>query len=163
MEQLAQAQARTDASVRELAQAQARTEEALQALAREVGALSQNIGYGLEDIARVVLPGYLERRYRIKVARLERQLFRVNDRVLDIDLYGEGTRDGRPITVLGEVKARIYGREVGQFLARLSEVRPQVEGEVVPLMFGYFIDLSAAEAAGKEVLLVASYQPAVEM
>ncbi|MFQ6016015.1 MAG: hypothetical protein ACE5NP_11305, partial [Anaerolineae bacterium] len=145
-----------------LAQAQARTEEALRQLAQQVGALSDNIGYGLEDIARVVLPGYLERRYKIKVVRLERRLFRVDGRVVDIDLYGEGSREGQPVVVLGEVKARIYGREVGQFLAQLSEVKPQVEGEVVPLMFGYFIDLSAAEAAGEDVLLVASYQPAVE-
>ena len=170
MEQLAQAQARTEArvggleqAIEQLAQAQIRTEKTLRSLAQEVGALSQNIGYGLEDIARVVLPGYLERRYKIKVARLERRLFRVDGEVVDFDLYGEGSRDGKPIVVLGEVKSRIYGREVGQFLARLSEVRSQVEGEVVPLMFGYFVDLSAAEAAGEEVLLVASYQPAVEM
>lgn len=120
----------------------------------------ESVAVHLDEIAKVVLPGYLKRRYNIEVAQLKRKLFRVDDRVVDIDLYGEGSRDGRPIAILGEVKARIYSREVGQFLARLNEVKPQVEGEVVPLMFGYFIDLSAA---GEEVLLVASYQPAVEI
>ena len=36
-----------------------RTELVLQGLAKEVGALSRNFGFGLEDIGRVVIPGYL--------------------------------------------------------------------------------------------------------
>lgn len=54
MQELAQAQARTEQGIERLVQAQ-------QNLAQQVGVLSDNIGYGLEDIARVVLPGYLER------------------------------------------------------------------------------------------------------
>jgi len=46
---------RLEAAVERLAEAQARTEQALQQLATQVGALSDNVGYGLEDIARVVL------------------------------------------------------------------------------------------------------------
>lgn len=54
VQELAQAQARTEQQIEKLVQAQ-------QNLAQQVGVLSDNIGYGLEDIARVVLPGYLER------------------------------------------------------------------------------------------------------
>jgi hypothetical protein len=62
--------------------------------------------------------------------------------------------------LLGEVKSRIYRREVEQFLRHLAKVEPLVEGDVIRLMFGYFIDLSAEEAAaGEDVLLVASYEP----
>ena len=148
---------------RELAQAQARTEVALGQLAQQVGALSDNIGYGLEDIARLVLPGYLRWRYDLRVDKLTRRLFQVDETLVDINLYGEGERDGRRAFVMGEVKSRIHRREVDEFRRKLDLVRSQVEGEVVPVMFGYFIDLSAMEAAGGEILLVASYQPAVEM
>jgi len=161
--ELAQAQARTEAQVRELAQAQARTEAAIRQLARQVGALSENIGYGLEDIARLVLPGYLERKYGLKVDKLVRGLFLVDGVSVDIDLYGKGERDGKRIAILGEVKSRIYRREVESFQEKLDLVEPQIEEEVVKLMFGYFIDLSAMEEAGKEILLIASYQPAVEL
>jgi hypothetical protein len=41
----------------------------------------------------------------------------------------------------------------------LSAVESQVGAEIVPLMFGYFIDLSATDIAGEDVLLIASYQP----
>ncbi len=169
LEQLAQAQARTEqrmdrveAALTRLAEAQARTEQALQQLATQVGALAENIGYGLEDIARLVLPGYLQKRYGITVERLERRLFQADGQVVEVDLYGEGRRAKRRVVVLGEVKSRIYAREVQQFQRLLQTIAPQLPGEPVPLMFGYFIDLSALEAAGEEMLLVASYQPAVE-
>jgi DNA repair exonuclease SbcCD ATPase subunit len=178
LQQLAQAQARTEervgqledrmgrveAALEQLAQAQARTEQVLQQLAIQVGALSENIGYGLEDIARLVLPGYLKYRYGIQIESLERRLFQVDGRVIDIDLYGEGRRNRQRVTVVGEVKSRIYGREVSQFQKDLEAVQAQLPAVPVPLMFGYFIDISAMEAAkGEGILLIASYQPTVEL
>lgn len=183
VQELTGAQARTEASVKELAEAQARTEERvgglerameklaeaqtrtevqLRGLRQEVGALSANIGYGLEDIARTVLPGYLRWKFGLKVERLTRQAFRVDKRQVDIDLYGEGSWDGRKATLLGEVKARIYQRDVARFRRKVEAVRPLVDGELFPLMFGYYIGLSAEEEAGDEIYLVASYQPVTE-
>jgi chromosome segregation ATPase len=96
LNELAQAQARTEQRVEQLegamqrlAEAQARTEQALQQLATQVGALSDNVGYGLEDIARVVLPGYLKQRYGVTVERLERRIFPIDGQQFDIDLYAE--------------------------------------------------------------------------
>lgn len=57
---LSQLTERVDAlagAVEALAQAQARTEAAVQQLAQQVGRLSDHVGFGLEDIAHVVLPG----------------------------------------------------------------------------------------------------------
>jgi hypothetical protein len=169
VERLAEAQARTEervdrleAAVERLAEAQARTEQALQQLATQVGALSDNVGYGLEDIARVVLPGYLKQRYGVTVERLERRIFSVDGQRFDVDLYAEGRRGRRRIVVLGEVKARIYAREVHHFQQVLQAVRPQLPAEPLPVLFGYFIDLSAMEAAQDQILLIAAYQPTME-
>jgi hypothetical protein len=184
VERLAQAQARTEervsqleAALARLAQAQARTEErltraeailerterTLAELTTQVKALSDNVGYGLEDIARVVLPGYLRYRYGIHIERLERRVFQVDGQPIDIDLYAEGKRGRQRIAVLGEVKARIYGREVSQFQSTIERLKPYVSAAIIPLLFGYFIDLSATEAAGEQTLLIASYQPTTEM
>ncbi len=177
MAELAQAQARTEervgrleAALAELAQAQARTEErlgrlevAMGELTTQVKALSDNVGYGLEDIARTVLPGYLRYQYGLEIERLERRFFSVDGQTIEIDLYGEGRRGRKAITLVGEVKARIYAREVTQFQKRLEALRPQLPAEAVPLLFGYYIDPSATEAAGPHVLLVASYEPTVEL
>lgn len=169
VDQLAQAQARTDAAVQQLAtrvdqlaQAQTRTEQALQQLATQVGALSDNVGYGLEDIARVVLPGYLKHRHGVHVEHLERRIFTVDGQRFDVDLYAEGRRGRRRVVVVGEVKSRIYAREVHQFQQLLAAVQPQLPAEPLPVMFGYFIDLSATEAAREKIVLIAAYQPTLE-
>jgi predicted nuclease with TOPRIM domain len=169
LNELAQAQARTEQRVEQLegamqrlAEAQARTEQALQQLATQVGALSDNVGYGLEDIARVVLPGYLKQRYGVTIERLERRIFPIDGQQFDIDLYAEGRRGRRRIVVLGEVKARIYAREVHHFQQVLQAVRPQLPAEPLPVLFGYFIDLSAMESAQDQILLIAAYQPTME-
>ncbi len=87
MEKLAAAQARTEervgkleAATEKLMAAQARTEDALRNLAVQVGKLSETVGFGLEDVAHVMLPAYLERHYQIKLAgplgeELDRKFF----------------------------------------------------------------------------------------
>ena len=69
--ELAEAQKETDKSLQELALAQARTENELRYLARQVGVISDTLGFGLEDIAKVVLPGYLERHLSVRVDKLK--------------------------------------------------------------------------------------------
>ena len=164
VERLAQAQARTEEAVKELAQAQAATVRQMRNLAQQVGALSENIGFGLEDIARVMLPPYLERHQGVLLEgelgeELRRRFFQVEGREIEFNLYGEGWKDGQRVTVLGESKSRIFGREVEEFAEKLSLVEPLVEGEVLRVMFGFYIHPTAISVAHeRDILLVASYQ-----
>ncbi len=183
---LQKGQAAMQAAIQELAQAQTRTEErvgrleegqvALQAavqqliqaqaqLSQEVGGLREDIGFGLEDVARLLLPSYLHKHYSIQLEgppgeELRRRFFPMKDRPADeINLYGEGWRDGRRAVVLGESKARIGGGVVKDFADVLERVEPLVEGEVWRVMFGYWIHPSAQPVAEEHhILLVASYQ-----
>jgi hypothetical protein len=126
---------------------------------REVGRLSDTVGFTLEDIARVVLPGYLERHLGVRVERLRRKHFTVNGAEYEVDLYGVGQRDGTKVTVLGEVKHRIYTREVKSFARLLARVTPLVRTEVVKVMFGFLVHPSAEEVAKEAgITLVASYE-----
>ena len=159
VERLAQAQAKTEVRVEELAEAQRSTEEALKELAMQVGKLSDNIGFSLEDVAKVVLPGYLERHLHIYVDDLDRRFFFVDGKEVEINLYGVGKRDGKEITILGEVKSRIYEREVNKFIRDVATVLPVITGEVLKVMFGYLVHPYAAKRAeAEDVILVASYQ-----
>jgi len=129
----------------------------LQGMAKEVGALSQNFGFGLEDIAHVVLPGYLKRHYKIEMGEFERKFFEVNGKLVEINLFAEGRIKKEKITVLGEVKSRIYERETKKFKKDLSKVLPLIEGKVFKLMFGYLVHPSASKIA-EDIKLIASYQ-----
>jgi len=161
---LAEAQRRTEERVGALAEAQRRTEEAVRQLAQAVGRLSDTVGYGLEDVAKVVLPGYLERHLGIRLSgelgeELKRQWIGPEGNEVEINLYGEGEQNGRRIVVLGEAKSRIYGREVEQFDRAIQPIAATLNEKVVKVMVGYLIHPSASRlAAEREILLVASYQ-----
>ncbi len=159
VQELAQAQVRTEKRVEELAKAQKRTEIQVQNLARNVGKLSDNVGFGLEDIAHVVLPGYLERNLNIQVKAFSRKFFNVNHYEVEINLYAVGKKSGKRITVLGEYESRIYRREVNTFIRQAEKVRDLLKGNIQLVMFGYWIHPSATGLAEEEnVHLVASYQ-----
>src|SRR5574341_293434 len=115
---LAEAQARSEESMRQLAAAQARTELAVQALAQQVGRLADTIGFTLEELAREVTPAYLAHHYNIHVLQLDRGFIVVDGQELEFDLYGTGQRGGERVIVVGEVRSRIYGRDVEEAVQR---------------------------------------------
>lgn len=159
VEELAEAQRRTEKRVEELAEAQRRTEVQVQNLARSVGKLSDNVGFGPEDIARVVLPGYLERHLGIMVKEFSRKFFSLDADKVEINLYAAGKKAGKRITVLGECKSRIYRREVRSFVRQADKVRGLLKGDILLVMFGYWIHPSASVLAKeKDLHLIASYQ-----
>ena len=154
-------------AVNRLAEAQRRTEEtiakliqAVDTLRREVGRLSEVVGFGLEDIARVVLPGWLHRHLGVEVDELERRFFNVDGREVEVNLYGEGRRGDRKVVVLGECRSRIYGRDVRKFYEEVYlPVSSKIGKEAVGVMFGYLIHPSAKKMAEELGLyVVASYQ-----
>jgi len=168
VDRLAEAQAETgqkvgrlEESVDKLAVAQAKTEQAIKHLSINISGLSDTIGFGLEDIARTVVPGYLERHENIYIEELQRGFIEVDGVEREIDLFGECNRDGEAILIIGEVKSRIYEGEVKKFVSNvINPIRKsEKERRIYPLMFGYVIHPFAQRLAKAEgVHLVASYQ-----
>jgi len=160
MAELAEAQKRTEERVEALTEAQKRTEDAVGRMAVAVGELSDTVRYGLEDIAKVTLPSWLERHERVRVKELERRFIEVEGESVEVNLYAEGAKARAPITVIGEAKSRIHVGDVKEFAGKVQMVQKALKGrKILPVMFGYWIDPSASslgETMG--ILLVASYQ-----
>ena len=156
---LAAAHASLERRVEELAVNMSRLTETVQNLAREVGRLSETIGFGLEDVARAVVPGWLYRHEGIEVEDLVRKFFTVEGEEVEVNLYGEGSRAGRKVYVLGEAKSRIYGDDVWRFHSAVYRIAKLLkDGDVYMLMFGFYIHPTAEKAAEKlGVRLIASY------
>jgi chorismate synthase len=108
VQELVQAQARTEQRVggleqamQELAQAQARTEQQMERPAQQVGGLSDSIGYGLEDIAKVVLPGYLQRHFGIRLeGKLGDHFFHIDGSDVEINPSAEEVARERDILLV---------------------------------------------------------------
>ena len=157
---LAEAQKRTEERINELAEAQRKTEEALAQLSRAVGALSDTLGFGLEDLARTLLPSWLKEELNVSVGELTRAFFETREGLVEVNLYGEGEREGAKVIVLGEASSRIRAGDVRRFLRKASLVKPLLPPsvELLYVMFGYYIHPSALEVAeAEQVHLVASY------
>ena len=159
VDELAAAHLSLEKRVEELAKSVLKLTDAVQNLAREVGRLSETVGFGLEDVARVVVPGWLHRHEGIEVEDLVRRFFTVEGEEVKINLYGEGLREGRRVYILGEVKSRIYGDDVWRFYSAASNVAKLLkDGDAYMLMFGFYVHPTAEKAAEKlGVRLIASY------
>ena len=140
--------------VRELAEAQKRTEAGLEALTnevrtltrshkelqRQVGGISNTIGYGLEDKAYPILPNLLKRDFGLEVDRLYRRFLIYPDGKDDeVNIYGEGKRDGQKVYVIGEAKAQLGRRDVDRFLRMLKRVQIFLSAELIPLLLTYAV------------------------
>ncbi|MHA1579260.1 MAG: hypothetical protein ACTSUQ_06500 [Candidatus Freyarchaeota archaeon] len=162
VEQLAEAQRRTEDRLEQLAEAQRRTEESLRELAVQVGGLSDTVGFGLEDVARVMAPGWFERHLGIAVEEeLESRYVRHGEAEVQVNLFGRGRRaDGTEVLIAGEVKSRIYKSDVRSFASVVETVRNAYPGrEVLAFMFGYLIHPSADEEAEKHgIIVLATYR-----
>ncbi|NJN68182.1 MAG: hypothetical protein HC884_16450, partial [Chloroflexaceae bacterium] len=82
-------------------------ERTIRDMQREIGGMSASMGYALENEAYRVLPGFLQEHYGIK---LTHRLVRTEIGGREINLFGEGEREGRIITLVGETKNRLDER-----------------------------------------------------
>jgi predicted nuclease with TOPRIM domain len=153
VEQLAEAQQRTEARVEELAEAQMeladaqkRTEFAVADLAKQVGGLANALGGSLKDFACDLVPEILEKHWRLVVASARPEEIAIGRKPREIDVVVRGTIDGRPVTVLCEVKSAVSVSEAKRFLDVVEKARAERPGDDVrPLFFGYRADRKARE------------------
>ena len=170
---LTRAQKRTDERLDKLTQTVNRLTETVEKLSRDVSSLSKTvknlsiavgrlsdiIGFGLEDIARIMVPGWLERHLNIYVDELSPMFFQVGNKEFQVDFYGEGTKNGKEVIIIGECRSRIYDNDVRRFARTISEISSLFEGkEIVAIIFGYLVHPRAQEEAKKHnIVVLATY------
>lgn len=153
---LAQAQARTGATLGALEETLIRTGAAVQAAKERVSRFGDTTRFLLADLALEVVPAYLAQHYGIHGLELERRFFLVEGHELEVDLYGEGRRDGEAVAVIGKVPSRIHGRDVEGAVRQTARLAPQLRGTPVTVLFGFVIHPSAREAARRLGAIVIS-------
>ncbi|MGB9617155.1 MAG: hypothetical protein ACPL7J_07520, partial [Desulfomonilaceae bacterium] len=161
VEELAEAQMRTEKAVRALAEAQRKTDERLKDLQAQVGTISHRLGYRLEDEAMWALPPLLARDHGILVeGELRRDFLSLpHKKPVEINILGEGTRQGREVMIMGEAKSQLKKRDVDQFLSLVKTVGATRRGEMAPILITYQTSPSVKEyAVEKGVMLYFSYQ-----
>jgi len=159
VEELAEAQKRTEHRVEQLAETQLEMQHAITELgthvtgltrqvgdlAKQVGGLSNAVGANLEDFACELVPELLEKYWRLATTSAgPEQLALADGTVREFDVVVRGTIDDRPVVVVCETKATVSTTEVSKFLSIVEKVRAAHPGEDVrPLFFGYKANAAA--------------------
>ena len=146
--ELTEAQKRTENRVEELAEAQKRTEKELHELAvehketrRQLGGLADVVGYGLEDKIIPFMPDFVKKNYGMKTARVERKnIVYPNGRFDELNIYVEGTKDGKDAFVVGECKSQLGKKDIDKFHEMIERVKTVLKGEIFLFMVSYSID-----------------------
>jgi len=110
VEELVEAQKRTELRVEELAEAQKRTEIEVQKLAgglketrQELGGLARSMGYAFENEAYRFLPPLLKAKYGIEI---KEKMIRTEIGGKEINFLCRAAREGMDVLVVGEAKLR---------------------------------------------------------
>ncbi|MBI3271384.1 MAG: hypothetical protein HYZ53_20505 [Planctomycetes bacterium] len=128
--------ARLDRGYEELRQVVLRLDRGQDALRKEVGALSENFGWGLEEMGRAVIAHYLLHEHGIRVEGLDNTHFAVDGEEVEIDLFGRGRKDVEEVAVLAEVKARFYPRELAAFERNTERIMAGLGCRAIRILFG---------------------------
>ena len=142
VEELGVAQKKTEQRVEELAVAQKKTEETLKEvvkrqdkMGKELGGLASSFGYFLENEAIKFLPSLLKKEKNINIEVMDRRFIVCADGKDDeINIYGEGTENGKKVYVIGESKSQLGKKDIDRFQKLVQRVSGHVRAKVYPLM-----------------------------
>jgi uncharacterized phage infection (PIP) family protein YhgE len=159
--QLVGVQLQLQTTVSQLAEESRKAMVVLKEVNRKVERLDEQLGMTVESVAQIVLPGYLERHFGIKLEgklgyELKPMFFRLNGEWEQVDLYGEGTMGKEEICIVCECKAKIYERDVHAFVKKLERLWGLLRKRPIPVLFGYSIHPSAQEPASPHNILLVS-------
>jgi hypothetical protein len=148
MGELAEAQKRTENRVEELAEAQKQTQKELRELVvehkktrRQLGGLTQDVGYGLEDKAMPFMVDFVKKIYGIDADRVERKnIVYPNGKYDELNIYVEGTKQGKKVFVIGECKSQPSKKDADKFYQMIERVQTVLAGEIFLFMVGYSFD-----------------------
>jgi hypothetical protein len=156
---LAAAQQRTEANLAELALV-------VKGMGQEIGGMSRSMSYALENEAYRLLPPLLADQYGIT---LEERLVRTEINGEEINLFAHGTRNGKPILLVGESKLQLDERrnsrraldllldQLARKVATVQEVYPNAE--IVQILVTHYARPAIRErAANAGVILIQSFE-----
>jgi hypothetical protein len=121
--ELAKAQKRTEQRVEELAQAQKQTEKRMEELVRglkvtrqQLGGLSDDFGYSLENKAIKHLPAILAKEGFIVTENLVRKYLMINGKFIEANIIGKVRKDNEEFILIGEAKSRLQIKKIEKFI-----------------------------------------------
>jgi hypothetical protein len=168
VEELAEAQKRTEIKVAELAEAIRQLTVTQQQFARKLdetnehlGGLTATVGYGLENHAYHSLPQLLQRDFGVTTEGSLHRRFVTdkNGQELEVNIFGAAVQAGKRIQIVGEAKSQLSTRKIDEFIRKKLKRLEGVYPELFPVLVTHMISSAqvADYAAKKGIHLYYSY------
>ncbi|MGQ9500132.1 MAG: hypothetical protein ACUVQ6_07260, partial [Dissulfurimicrobium sp.] len=139
IKELAEAQKRTEQRIKELAEAQKRTEREYGNLAKQVGGLSNAVGYGIEDRLMPYIPAYAKKMFGVEILKVSRTNIEYSaDKYDEVNILAEGKdANGNPVYLVGECKVQPGKKDVDRFAAMLKRLSTTLGKNIQAMLIGY--------------------------
>jgi len=156
VEELAEAQKRTEKKVEELAEAQKNTEKTLKDLIidfddlkKQVGGITNTIGYTLENEAIKKMPKILLKKYNLKVVgSLKRgYLDNLEGKSEEVNIFGEAKRNREKYFIIGECKSQLSKEDIDKIHKKFKRFE-NLYGKLFPIIVVHIVSSKDTEEYG---------------
>ncbi|MHB8204831.1 MAG: hypothetical protein ACYDHG_14145 [Desulfomonilaceae bacterium] len=123
--------------------------------------ISSMLRYQLADISYKSLPPILKRDHAITLkGRLKRGFLETGqNKFIEINIWGQGERDGESIEIIGEARIQLNKRDANRCIQTLKTIEPIINKPIVPLLVTYQTSPDVRRyVQGKNIALYFSYQ-----
>jgi hypothetical protein len=108
---------------------------------RYLNELSQVMCYKLQDKAMPFMADFVKKNYGIDAHRVERKnIVYPNGKYDELNIYVEGTKQGKKVFVIGECKSQPGKKDADKFQQMIERVQRVLPGEIFLFMMGYSYD-----------------------
>jgi len=136
--ELAEAQKRTELSMEELVKAQKKTEAEVRDMKKQLGGLTADVGYGIEDKIMPCIFDFGKKEFDADIRLVERKNLVYSDGKYDeINIYAEGLKNGKPVFIIGECKAQPGKKDFDRFAKIAERVKKILSGDIYAFIVGY--------------------------
>ncbi len=138
VEELAEAQKRTELCVAELVKAQKKIEAEFRDMKKQIGGLTADIGYGIEDKIMPYIRDFGKKEFGSDINLVERKNLVYPDGKYDeLNIYAEGLKKGKPVFIIGECKAQPGKKDFDRFAKTAERVKKILAGDIYAFIVGY--------------------------
>ncbi|GIX41151.1 MAG: hypothetical protein KatS3mg129_0884 [Leptospiraceae bacterium] len=109
---------------------------------KQLGGITHTIGYMLENYAYKYLPVILKNEFEIEIkGQLKRDFIQFDKlHYEEINILGEGTKNGRKIIIIGESKSQLKKKDIEKFLQKLEKIKTFYKDyELFPLLLTHMV------------------------
>lgn len=183
MQELAQAQKRTEVKVEELTEAQKKTEieiqkltngldelrddvsdltRGLKATREDLGGLSRSFSYAFENEAYRMIPGFLKNNYGIEMTE---RMVRKEIGGKEINVFGKAKRKGKNVLIVGEARVRLEKKKdekkniFEELENKVKAVEKTSKEEIVQILLTHYAtEKFIKEAKHKGIIVIQSFE-----